>query len=168
MTHDRVDQILGDWARERPDLDASPIGVIGRVSRAARYLERELETTFRRHGLDNGTYDVLATLRRSGAPYELSASALADATMIARSSMTSRIDRLEATGLVTRVDDEQDGRGVGVRLTRSGFALIEAATVDHLANEARLLAGLPPGAAERLATDLRALLRTLEPPTSGS
>ena len=99
MTHDRVDQILAEWARERPDLDASPIGVIGRVSRAARYLERELETTFRRHGLDNGTYDVLATLRRSGAPYELSASALADATMIARSSMTSRIDRLEARGL---------------------------------------------------------------------
>ena len=71
------------------------------------FLERELETTFRMHGLDNGTYDVLATLRRSGAPYELSASALADATMIARSSMTSRIDRLEASGYVTRVDDER-------------------------------------------------------------
>jgi DNA-binding MarR family transcriptional regulator len=162
MTHDRVDQILAEWARERPDLDASPIGVIGRVSRAARYLERELETTFRKHGLDNGTYDVLATLRRSGAPYELSASALADATMIARSSMTSRIDRLEAAGFVRRVDDERDGRGVGVRLSRSGFALIESATVDHLANEARLLAGLPDGAAERLASDLRDLLVTLE------
>ncbi|MDX6570211.1 MAG: hypothetical protein QOH15_2789 [Gaiellales bacterium] len=162
MTHDRVDQILAEWARERPDLDASPIGVIGRVSRAARSLERELDTTFREHGLDNGTYDVLAALRRSGAPYELSASSLADATMIARSSMTSRIDRLEASGLVSRVDDERDGRGVGVRLTRSGFSLIEHATVDHLANEARLLAGLPEGAAERLANDLRELLVMLE------
>jgi DNA-binding MarR family transcriptional regulator len=162
MTHDRVDQILAEWARERPDLDVSPIGVIGRVSRAARYLERELDATFREHGLDNGTYDVLATLRRSGAPYELSASTLADATMIARSSMTSRIDRLEASGFVTRVEDEQDGRGVGVRLTKRGFALIESATVAHLANEARLLAGLPAGATERLARDLRELLATLE------
>jgi DNA-binding MarR family transcriptional regulator len=162
MTHDRVDQILAEWARERPDLDVSPIGVIGRVSRAARYLERELDTTFREHGLDNGTYDVLATLRRSGAPYELSASALADATMIARSSMTSRIDRLEESGFVTRVEDENDGRGVGVRLTKTGFALIESATAAHLANEARLLAGLPQGAAQRLASDLRELLATLE------
>jgi DNA-binding MarR family transcriptional regulator len=162
MTHDRVDQILAEWARERPDLDVSPIGVIGRVSRAARYLKRELDATFREHGLDNGTYDVLATLRRSGAPYELSASTLADATMIARSSMTSRIDRLEASGFVTRVEDEQDGRGVGVRLTKRGFALIESATVAHLANEARLLAGLPAGATERLARDLRELLATLE------
>jgi DNA-binding MarR family transcriptional regulator len=162
MTHDRVDQILAEWARERPDLDVSPIGVIGRVSRAARYLERELDATFREHGLDNGTYDVLATLRRSGAPYELSASTLADATMIARSSMTSRIDRLEASGFVTRVEDEQDGRGVGVRLTKRGFALIESATVAHLANEARLLASLPKGATERLARDLRELLATLE------
>jgi DNA-binding MarR family transcriptional regulator len=162
MTHDRVDQILAEWARERPDLDVSPIGVIGRISRAARYLERELETSFREHGLDNGTYDVLATLRRSGAPYELSASTLADATMIARSSMTSRIDRLEASGFVTRVEDETDGRGVGVRLTKSGFALIESATVAHLANEARLLAGLPQGATQRLASDLRELLAALE------
>jgi DNA-binding MarR family transcriptional regulator len=162
MTHDRVDQILAEWARERPELDVSPIGVIGRISRAARYLERELDATFREHGLDNGTYDVLATLRRSGAPYELSASTLADATMIARSSMTSRIDRLEAAGFVTRVEDEQDGRGVGVRLTKSGFAQIERATVAHLANEARLLAGLPAGATGRLASDLRELLATLE------
>jgi DNA-binding MarR family transcriptional regulator len=168
MTHDRVDQILAEWARERPDVDASPIGVIGRISRAARYLERELETTFRELGLDNGTYDVLATLRRSGAPFELSASALADATMIARSSMTSRIDRLERAGHVTRVDDEQDGRGVGVRLTRSGFGLIERATVDHLANEARLLSGLPEGTATRLASDLRELLSTLESRAPGA
>ena len=163
MADDHVDWILAAWARERPDLDSSPIGVIGRISRAARYLERELETAYRLHGLDGGTYDVLATLRRSGAPYELSASALADATMIARSSMTSRIDRLESAGLVSRADDEDDGRGVRVRLTRRGFELIERATVDHLANEARLLAALPHGASERLAADLRDLLRTLEP-----
>jgi DNA-binding MarR family transcriptional regulator len=162
MAEDHVDRILAQWARERPDLDPSPIGVIGRISRAARYLERELETAYRLHGLDGGTYDVLASLRRSGAPYELSASALADATMIARSSMTSRIDRLEAAGLVARSDDEADGRGVRVGLTERGLDLIERATVDHLANEARLLERLPAGAGERLARDLRELLSTLE------
>jgi DNA-binding MarR family transcriptional regulator len=163
MADDHVDWILAAWARERPDIDATPIGVIGRISRAARYLERELDTVFRAHGLDGGSYDVLASLRRSGPPFVLSASALADATMIARSSMTSRIDRLEAAGLVMRVADERDGRGVGVRLTEHGLAVIDRAVVDHVANEARLLEGLSGGARTRLASDLRELLRTLEP-----
>lgn len=164
MSSDHVDGILAAWARERPDLDATPIGVIGRISRAARLLEAQLATVFRAHGLDSAgaTYDVLAALRRIGPPYTLSASALADATMVARSSMTSRIDRLERAGLVTRVEDERDGRGVGVRLTPDGVDVIDRVVGDHLANEARLLAGLPDGAAERLAADLRALLESLE------
>jgi DNA-binding MarR family transcriptional regulator len=168
MAADHVDGILAAWARERPDLDASPIGVIGRISRASRYLERELDSAFRRHGLDDAGYDVLAALRRVGAPHVLSASALADATMVARSSMTSRIDRLESAGLVTRIEDERDGRGVGVRLTERGLATIESAVADHLDNEARLLARLPAGTAERLAADLRELLGTLEPPRAAT
>ena len=107
---------------------------------------------------------MLATLRRSGAPYLLSASALADATMVARSSTTSRIDRLQEDGLVERVPDERDGRGVGVRLTPEGLAVIDRAVAAHVANETRLLAGLPPGAADRLAGDLRHLMVSLEPP----
>jgi DNA-binding MarR family transcriptional regulator len=165
MTADHVDGILAAWARERPDLDATPMGVIGRISRAARFLDRELETVFARHGLDGAGFDVLASLRRSGRPYVLSASALAEATMVARSSMTSRIDRLEAVGLVARIEDEHDGRGVGVRLTERGLALIDRAVSDHLANEARLLAGLPASALERLSGDLRLLLQGLEPGT---
>ena len=163
MTADHVDGILAAWARERPDLDATPMGVIGRVSRAARFLDRELDTVFRVHGLDGAGFDVLASLRRSGRPYVLSASALADATMVARSSMTSRIDRLEAVGLVARIEDERDGRGVGVRLTERGLELIDRAVADHLANEARLLACLPADVAERLAGDLRSLLQALDP-----
>jgi DNA-binding MarR family transcriptional regulator len=167
MQTDRVDAILAEWARERPDLDASPIGVVGRISRAARLLERELEPVFRAHGLDASGFDVLVTLRRSGRPYRLSASAVADATMVARSSTTSRIDRLEEAGLVERVPDPDDGRGVGVELTAAGRALIDRAMVAHVANEARLLAVLPAGAAARLAGDLRNLLAALESPPSG-
>lgn len=162
MQSDRVDVILAQWARERPDLDASPIGVVGRISRAARRLERELEPVFRAHGLDASGFDVLVTLRRNGPPYLLSASAVADATMVARSSTTSRIDRLEEAGLVERVPDPDDGRGVDVRLTPAGLALIDRAMAAHVANEARLLAALPAGAAERLAGDLRSLLAGLE------
>ncbi len=164
MEPDQVDAILAAWARERPDLDASPMGVIGRITRASRMLDRELATVFAAHGLDAPSFDVLATLRRSGAPFLLSASALADATMVARSSTTSRIDRLEADGLVERVPDERDGRGVGVRLTAEGLAVIDRAVAAHVANETRLLAGLPAGAADRLAADLRQLLGALEPP----
>jgi DNA-binding MarR family transcriptional regulator len=162
MATDHVDAVLEAWARERPDLDAAPMGVIGRITRAARILDRELETVFRAHGLDGPSFDVLATLRRSGEPHLLSASALADATMVARSSTTSRIDRLEADGLVERVPDERDGRGVGVRLTPEGMAVIDRAVADHVANEARLLAALPAGTTRRLADDLRRLLGELE------
>jgi DNA-binding MarR family transcriptional regulator len=162
MPADDVDAILAQWARQRPDLDVSPMGVIGRIARAARLLERELETVFQAHGLDGAGFDVLATLRRSGSPFVLSASALADAMMVARSSTTSRIDRLEAQGLVARVPDDSDGRGIGVSLTVAGLAVIEDAVAAHVANEARLLAALPAAARERLAADLRTLLATLE------
>jgi DNA-binding MarR family transcriptional regulator len=158
---DHVDAILAQWARERPDLDASPMGVVGRISRAARLLERELERVFQAHGLDSAGFDVLATLRRHGDPYLLSASALADATMVTRSSTTSRIDRLEAAGLVERVPDREDGRGIGVRLTAAGLALIDEAVAAHVANETRLLAALPAAARTRLAGDLRTLLGSL-------
>lgn len=164
MAGDHVDEILAAWARERPDLDASPMAVIGRISRAARILDRELGRVFEEHGLDGAGFDVLATLRRSGEPFLLSASALADATMVRRSSMTSRIDRLEQAGWVERVPDEDDGRGVGVRLTRAGRLVTDRAVAAHVENETRLLAPLPRGTVERLAKDLRQFLSALESP----
>ena len=124
------------------------MGVIGRITRASRTLDRELGRVFAEHGLDGPGFDVLATLRRSGAPYVLSASALADATMVARSSTTSRIERLVADGLVERLPNELDGRGVDVRLTPEGLAVIYRAVAAHVENEARLLSSLPAGTAE--------------------
>ena len=162
MEHDHVDDIVAAWTRERPDLDPTPMGVIGRITRASRTLDRELGRVFAEHGLDGPGFDVLATLRRSGPPYLLSASALADATMVARSSTTSRIERLVADGLVERLPNELDGRGVDVRLTPEGLAVIDRAVAAHVENEARLLSSLPAGTAKRLADDLRRLLGALD------
>jgi len=165
MEHDHVDDIVAAWTRERPDLDATPMGVIGRITRASRMLDRELERVFAQHGLDAPGFDVLATLRRSGRPYLLSASALADATMVARSSTTSRIERLVADGYVERLPNEHDGRGVDIRLTAAGLEVIDRAVAAHVANEARLLSSLSDGARRRLADDLRRLLGALDSPS---
>ncbi len=162
MTGDYVDQILQQWARERPDIDATPIGVVGRISRCARYLEHELERVFGRFGLSLWSFDMLATLRRAGAPYRLSASAPASATLVTSGTMTNRIDQLERRGWVERLPDPEDRRGVLVALTSQGREVIDAAIAAHVANEARLIAPLTPQERRTLARLLRKLLVALE------
>ena len=108
---DGVDVILEQWRRERPELDPSPIGVIGRISRLARELEQRLEPVYRGHGLDPGSHDVLATLRRNGPPYQLPPTSPAQ-LMLTSSGTTKRLDRLEQAGLITRAPDpEGSSRG---------------------------------------------------------
>ncbi len=153
---DRVSRIQAEWRTERPDLDVAPQGVFGRLARLAAAIEGELEAVFRQHGLTTGEFDVLAALRRAGAPYERTPSALADSTMVTAGGLTKRVDRLEARGLVTRRTAPLDGRGRVVALTDAGLALVERAFEAHLANEHRLLA--PLDAADRAA--LERLLRT--------
>lgn len=139
---DRVTQILAEWERERPDLDASPMGVIGRIHRIGLHLTEELTRVYRDFGLGEGDFDVLATLRRAGKPYERTPSALAASTMVTTGAMTKRIDRLEGAGLVSRRVSETDGRGRVVQLTPRGLELINAAYGRHLENEERLLASV--------------------------
>lgn len=158
---DAVDAILAQWARERPDVDASPMGIVGRISRAQQLLGRELKGFFAERGLDTSEFDVLATLRRHGAPYELTAGALLKAAMVTSGAITNRIDRLEAKGLVERVRDAEDRRSVRIRLTPQGLALVDELVGLHVANEHRLLAGLAPDDRERLAGALRTLLESL-------
>lgn len=136
---DRVTQILAEWARERPDLDASPMGVIGRIHRIGLHLTDELTRVYREFGLGEGDFDVLATLRRAGAPHERTPSELAASTMVTTGAMTKRVDRLEGAGLVSRRASEADGRGRVVRLTPRGLDLIDEAYTRHLENEERLL-----------------------------
>ena len=160
---DGVDLILEQWRRERPDLDASPIGVIGRISRLARELEQRLEPVYAEQGLEPGWYDVLATLRRSGPPYRLRAGEFTGALMLTSSGTTKRLDRLEQAGLIARTPDPDDRRGTLITLTAAGRELVDAASEAHLANEHRLLEALTASERDRLAALLRKLLAGLPP-----
>jgi DNA-binding MarR family transcriptional regulator len=155
--HDGVDTILEQWQRERPDLDSSPIGVIGRISRLARELEARLEPVYKAHGLEPGWHDVLATLRRTGPPYQLRPTEFADALMLTSSGTTKRLDRLEHAGLITRAPDPADRRGTLITLTPKGLELIDNVTEAHLDNERNLLAALSEAEQRRLADLLRKL-----------
>src|SRR5215218_7169803 len=152
---DGVDGILEQWRRERPDLDPSPIGVIGRISRLARELEQRLEPVYRAHGLEPGWHDVLATLRRTGPPHRLRPSEFTTSLMLTSSGTTKRLDRLEQAGLITREPDPDDRRGTLITLTEAGHELLDTAIEAHVANEHRLLAALS-GAEQR---ELAGLLR---------
>jgi DNA-binding MarR family transcriptional regulator len=158
VERDGVDEILAQWRRERPDLDPSPIGVVGRVSRLARELERRLEPVYRDHGLEPGWHDLLATLRRTGPPFRMRPTDLMDALMLTSSGTTKRLDRLERAGLVAREPDPGDRRGTLIALTAKGRELIDGVTPAHLANESSLLAALAPAEREQLAALLRKLL----------
>lgn len=164
---DAVDLIVEQWAVERPDVDVSGMAVIGRISRLERLFGAELSRVFATHGLERWEFDVLATLRRSGKPFELTIGELLDSMMLASGTISHRIDRLEGRGLVERRPDPSDGRVVVVRLTRPGRTLVDRALVDHFANEARLISSLSPREQRELVALLRRLhLSVGSPPTT--
>lgn len=154
---DEVDEIVAAWRRERPDLDVAPLEVLSRVSRLADVLDERRAEAFVEHGLQAHEFDVLAALRRSGDPFELTAGELCALTHVTSGTMTSRLDRLTARKLVTRHPDPKDGRLVRVRLTALGRRRLDAAFAALVESERALLAALP---AERHA-DLAAALREL-------
>jgi DNA-binding MarR family transcriptional regulator len=160
---DGVDLIIEQWRRERPDLDSSPIAIIGRISRLARDIEQRLERVYREQGLEPGWHDVLATLRRSGPSYRLRPSELTNALMLTSSGTTKRLDRLEQAGLIAREPDPDDRRGTLITLTPAGRKLIDTATVAHLENERRILSALTDADRKRLADLLRKLQLGLPP-----
>ena len=159
---DEVDRILQAWARETPDLDVSPLRVLSRVSRLARHLDFERRDAFAIHSLDTWEFDVLAALRREGPPYELSPGQLIQQTLSTSGTMTNRIDRLAARGLVERLPDPRDRRGVRVRLLTPGRELVEAALADLLEREQHILDGLSMGEREQIAALLRRLIQPFE------
>jgi DNA-binding MarR family transcriptional regulator len=155
---DEVDRLVAAWRRERPDLDVTPLHVLSRVTRLARHLDRARRLAFARHDLQVWEFDVLAALRRAGAPYQLSPGQLLTQTLVTSGTMTNRIDRLAGRGLVLRLPDPADRRGVIVRLTAHGRDRVDAALADLLAQEERLLAALSGEQRQALADLLRALV----------
>jgi DNA-binding MarR family transcriptional regulator len=156
---DEVDRITAAWQRERPDLDVSPLQVLSRVTRLARHLDLARRQAFATHALETWEFDVLAALRRAGAPYSLSPGQLGTETLVTSGTMTNRIDRLEERGLVRREPDPTDRRGVRVVLTDQGRSTVDAALFDLVAREHEVLATLPESSQAELATLLRALVR---------
>jgi DNA-binding MarR family transcriptional regulator len=157
VMRDEVDELTEAWARVRPDLDLAPVAVFSRITRLARHLDLARRKAFTRHRIESWEFDVLAALRRAGAPYELSPGRLIRETLVTSGTMTNRVDRLAARGFVERYPDPADRRGVIVRLTGEGKAAVDAAFEELLAAEADLLADL----SDRDRAELAGLLRTL-------
>lgn len=158
---DAIDAVIEQWRRERPDADIWPMGILGRIVRLSRVLEREYRKFFAEHGLEAWEFDVLTTLRRSGEPYELTASELLKASLVTSGAITNRIDRMEAKGLVERVRDQDDRRSVHIRLTPHGREVVDSLLDLHFANAVRMLQPLDHAEREQLANGLRTLLESL-------
>jgi DNA-binding MarR family transcriptional regulator len=139
---DHVSRILDQWQAQRPDLDLSPVGVFGRISRIERHKAKALRAVYRRHRCDAGEYDVLAALRRAGPPHSLTPTELARSVLVNSATMTERLTRLERRGLIRRTHSERDRRSVTVQLTDDGSTLIDSAAEDLLVSEAQLLEAL--------------------------
>ncbi|QQC89553.1 MarR family transcriptional regulator [Streptomyces alfalfae] len=163
-TTDAIDELRGQWRRERPDLDLAHLdamALVGRIKRADHLLSKGMKKVFADHGLEFAEFDVIATLRRVGAPHELTAGGLLKSAMVTSGAITNRLDKLERKGLIERRPDPADRRSVRVRLTEAGLDVVDRAVVAHIANEERMLAALPPE--DRAAVDaaLRRLLVSL-------
>ena len=159
---DHVDEVLAEWRRERPGLDLAPVAVVARIGRAAALLDRGLNANFARFGLNRTSWDVLASLRRVGAPCRRSPTELYRALMRTSGAMTHILDRLEQDGIVERLPDPDDRRGLLVGLTRKGRALVDRVGPTHLKTERQMLAPLTKEEQAELARLLRKLLIGLE------
>lgn len=160
---DSVDVIVAQWAQVHPEMDVSPMAVVGRLSRLTRRLERELQKVFAQHGLQPGEFDLLATLRRADTDgVGLTAGQLADSAMVTSGAITNRLDRLLAKNLITRDTDPSSRRTIRVALTTRGRDVVDAALRDHVDNEQRLLASLTTGQRDQLEGLLRVLLHDRE------
>jgi len=158
ILRDEVDDLVAAWRAQRPDLDIEPMQILSRISRLARHLDIARRGAFADHGLETWEFDVLSALRRQGPPFQLTPGALLRATLVTSGTMTNRIDRLAAAGLVRREPDPRDKRGVLVTLTDQGVARADAALADLLRRERVLLAALDPAERRQLADLMRILL----------
>jgi len=149
---DEVDRLVAAWKSQRPDLDFSPLEVLSRITRIARHLDIARRNAFA--DLDTWSFDVLAALRRAGAPYQLSPGQLMQETMVTSGTMTNRLDRLEELSLITRQPDPEDGRGSLVTLTKSGMRAVDTAMEELLKRESEILKNMTKAEQAKLAASL--------------
>lgn len=156
--HDYIDHIIRQWNSAQPGLDVSPMGIFGRITRAARILERRLEDVFAQHDLDEGRFDVLAALARAGAPHVLSPTDLYNSLLVTSGAISHRLELLARDGMIERTPNPNDGRGILVRLTPKGARALDAALADHLANEQTMIEAFTPAQRRQCAELLRRLM----------
>jgi DNA-binding MarR family transcriptional regulator len=161
-TGDHVDRLRLQWVRELPDVDTEPMTIFGRAKRLSNLVGPSIEQTFSAFGLDRGEFDVIATLRRSGEPYQLTPTEMYTTLMLSSGGLTHRLDRLEKRGLIKRKKSRQDGRSVVVGLTQEGVGLAEEAFRADMDYERSFLQSLDPDERTQLAALLRKLLLSLE------
>ncbi|MEN2470471.1 MarR family transcriptional regulator [Burkholderia stabilis] len=158
---DHVDHVVAQWHGQRPELDVASMEIFGRLARLAKHCEKARAEALSPFGFKEGEFDVLATLRRAGKPYELSPTQLYRSLMITSGAITNRLMRLEQAGFVERVPNPQDGRGLAVRLTKAGLELIDRAVDVHVDTQNLLLGGLDGDARTTLAALLKRALLAL-------
>ncbi|WP_018690121.1 MarR family winged helix-turn-helix transcriptional regulator [Ahrensia kielensis] len=139
---DEVDLIIAQWAKQRPELNTRPMALIGRLMRVSHVLAAEMGKTFAKHNMNGPSFDVLATLLRTGPPHALSPNDLLATMMITSGTMTNRIDRLEQAGLVKRIQNQNDKRSVLIALTEQGKTLIEKTVTAHVETQEKLVSPL--------------------------
>jgi len=163
MTDDQIDEVLGSWRSTRPSIDTGPLEVTGRLSRIGPLLGRRQEAVFSRFGVNRGEVGALSALRVSGPPHRLSPTRLGRGLMLSSAGVTSRIDRLERRGLVRRLPDPDDRRGVIVELSDEGGRLVDEAVAAVAESDRQLLARLDADEIAQLQALLKKLLASLEP-----
>jgi DNA-binding MarR family transcriptional regulator len=159
---DSIERIRAQWKLARPDLDTRPMETIGRILRIQFIAAVKIRHTVQRHGIDWGGFDVLATLRRSGAPYRMTPTGLYRELVLTSGAMTNRLDVLERAGLVERQPDPDDRRGTLIQLTKKGKEVVDRAIEEHLQGEAQMAAHLSREEQKSLADLLKKLLTEME------
>ena len=161
MTGDEVDEVVTAWARERDDLALEPMHIWSRIDRLAGILAGHRKRAFSAHAIEGWEFDVLAALRRAGAPWRLTPSALFKSLVRSSGGMTKQLDKLANEGLIARVPDDDDRRSLLVELTEKGLTLVDHALTDHMANEKSVLAKLNPAQTKSLAKALQVMIDQL-------
>lgn len=158
--NDVVARGMARWRRERPDIDCSGKAVVGRILRMQDVILKAVNAALARHGLKYPTYAVLATLRVEGKPHRMSPTTLGQTLLLTSGGLSNLLRRMEKSGMIRRMADVRDGRGVIVQLTDKGRALADAAMADHAAVERRLVAVIPPAEREQMARSLSLMIAT--------